>query len=179
MARFCRHCGKNVETAADRESGRLLCAECGAPLGYSAAALPAGTVIAGYRIEEPVGQGGMGVVYRATQISLGRPAALKILSDELSEDPAFVESFFHEARVAANLTHPNIVQAYAVGEENGIFYFAMEYVRGETFKQILQRLDPLLPESLQSPSCNNTHNCPPYANVPAMISSISPSVISS
>ena len=146
MARFCRHCGKNVETAADRESGRLLCAECGAPLGYSAAALPAGTVIAGYRIEEPVGQGGMGVVYRATQISLGRPAALKILSDELSEDPAFVESFFHEARVAANLTHPNIVQAYAAGTtKEGINYFAMEFIDGETLELKLKRTGPLAP----------------------------------
>lgn len=146
MAKFCKHCGKNVETATDRNSGRLLCAGCGAPLGYSAAALPAGTVIAGYRIEEPVGQGGMGVVYRATQISLGRPAALKILSDELSGDPAFVESFFHEAHVAANLTHPNIVQAYAAGTtKEGINYFAMEFIDGETLELKLKRTGPLAP----------------------------------
>ena len=146
MAKFCNHCGKTVETATDRESGRLLCAECGAPLGYSAAALPSGTVIAGYRIEEPIGQGGMGVVYRATQINLRRPAALKILSDELSGEPGFVEGFFHEARVAANLTHPNIVQAYAAGTtKEGINYFAMEFVDGESLDCKLKRSGPLAP----------------------------------
>ena len=133
MAKFCGQCGKSVETGTDRESGRLLCSECGAVLGYSASALPRGTVIAGYRIEDPVGQGGMGVVYRAVQINLQRPAALKILSDELADEPGFVESFFHEAHVAANLTHPNIVQAYAAGTtEDGINYFAMELVEGES-----------------------------------------------
>lgn len=146
MAKFCNHCEKSVETKTDRESGRLLCAECGAVLGYAAAALPRGTVIAGYRIEDPIGQGGMGVVYRATQINLERPAALKILSDELSDEPGFVESFFHEARVAANLTHPNIVQAYAAGTtKEGINYFAMELVEGESLDIKLKRTGPLAP----------------------------------
>lgn len=146
MAKFCGQCGKSVETGTDRESGRLLCSECGAVLGYSASALPRGTVIAGYRIEDPVGQGGMGVVYRAVQINLQRPAALKILSDELADEPGFVESFFHEAHVAANLTHPNIVQAYAAGTtEDGINYFAMELVEGESLDAKLRRTGPLAP----------------------------------
>lgn len=146
MAKFCGQCGKSVETGTDRESGRLLCAECGAVLGYSASALPRGTVIAGYRIEEPIGQGGMGVVYRAEQINLQRPAALKILSDELADEPGFVESFFHEARIAANLTHPNIVQAYAAGTtKEGINYFAMELVEGESLDVKLRRTGPLAP----------------------------------
>ena len=133
MAKFCARCGKNVKTKADPADGLLHCQECGVTLGYSASALPPGTVIAGFRIEEPIGHGGMGVVYRATQLNLQRPAALKILSDELSDDPGFVESFFHEARVAANLMHPNIVQAYS-----GIDYFAMELIEGRPLNDLLE-----------------------------------------
>lgn len=81
----------------------------------------------------------MGVVYRATQLNLQRPAALKILSDELSDDPGFVESFFHEARVAANLMHPNIVQAYSAGTtRDGIDYFAMELIEGRPLNALLE-----------------------------------------
>ncbi len=146
MAKFCNNCEKSVETKTDRESGHLLCAECGNILGYAAAALPRGTIIAGYRIEDSIGHGGMGVVYRAIQENLQRPAALKILSDELSDEPGFVESFFHEARVAANLTHPNIVQAYAAGTtKDGINYFAMELIEGESLEVKLKRSGPLPP----------------------------------
>ncbi len=139
MAKFCARCGKNVKAKADPADGLLHCQECGVTLGYSASALPPGTVIAGFRIEEPIGHGGMGVVYRATQLNLQRPAALKILSDELSDDPGFVESFFHEARVAANLMHPNIVQAYSAGTtRDGIDYFAMELIEGRPLNDLLE-----------------------------------------
>ena len=139
MAKFCTRCGKNVKAKADPADGLLHCQECGAALGYSASALPPGTVIAGFRIEEPIGHGGMGVVYRATQLNLQRPAALKILSDELSDDPGFVESFFHEARVAASLMHPNIVQAYSAGTtRDGIDYFAMELIEGRPLNDLLE-----------------------------------------
>ena len=81
----------------------------------------------------------MGEVYLARQLSLDRPVALKVLQAKFLNDKEYVESFFREARAAGRISHPNVVQAYAVGEENGIFYFAMEYIRGKTMKEILKQ----------------------------------------
>ena len=149
MIRFCPHCNREMTAEIDSASGGILCAGCGTLLGYSAAALPPGAMVAGFRIENEIGRGGMGVVYRATQLNLLRPIALKILSDELSSDAAFVETFFHEARSAASLTHPNIVQAYDAGvTREGIYYFAMEYIDGETLEVKLHRSGPLSPLSV-------------------------------
>ncbi|OGV69144.1 MAG: hypothetical protein A3K19_15540 [Lentisphaerae bacterium RIFOXYB12_FULL_65_16] len=94
---------------------------------------PAGTTIAGYRIERELGRGAMAVVCRAIQLNLERPVALKILTGDLAKNDEFVARFFNEARAAAQLSHPNIVQAYDAGVADGnIHYFAMEYVEGET-----------------------------------------------
>jgi serine/threonine-protein kinase len=100
--------------------------------------LSPGTRIAGYCIEAEIGHGAMAVVYRAKQLNLDRPVALKILSDELAANHEFVSRFFNEARAAAALSHPHIVQAYDAGiADGGIHFFAMEYVEGET---LLQRI---------------------------------------
>lgn len=148
MVKFCPRCNREMTAEIDSASGGILCAECGTLLGYSAAALPSGTIVAGFRIENEIGRGGMGVVYRATQLNLSRPIALKVLSDELSSDAAFVETFFHEARSAASLSHPNIVQAYDAGvTKEGIYYFAMEYIDGETLEVKISRSGPLSPLS--------------------------------
>ncbi len=148
MVKFCPHCNREEKAEIDSATGGILCTACGTLLGYSAAALPAGTMVAGFRIENEIGRGGMGVVYRATQLNLQRPIALKVLSDELSSDSAFVETFFHEARSAASLSHPNIVQAYDAGvTREGIYYFAMEYIDGETLEVKLSRSGPLSPPS--------------------------------
>jgi len=102
--------------------------------------LSPGTQIAGYRIEAELGQGAMAVVYRAVQLNLDRRVALKILSDELAANQEFVGRFFNEARAAAALSHAHIVQAYDAGvSENNIYYFAMEYVEGETLQQRIRR----------------------------------------
>jgi len=139
---ICPHCKKEVNASGTK------CPECGATLRLSAENLPMGMLIAGFRIEDEIGRGGMGVVYRATQLNLSRPVALKVLSDELSNDAAFVERFFHEARAAACLSHPNIVQAYDAGiSEEGVYYFAMEYIDGETLELKLTRNGPLSPHS--------------------------------
>ena len=109
-------------------------------------AFGAGIVIGDFIIIKQLGAGGAGVVFLAHQISLDRPAALKIIkeaSPDSSDDP--VNDLIREARSAAKLNHPNIVQAYAVGENDGVFYFAMEYVEGETMKSVLKHdgaLDP-------------------------------------
>jgi len=87
-----------------------------------------GKEIAGYRLLERVGRGGMGTVFRANQLSLGREVAFKVLSARLTEDRKFVSLFFKEARAAGALNHPNIVQVYDVGRSQGIYYFSMEFM---------------------------------------------------
>ena len=89
-----------------------------------------GTVVAGYRIEERIGRGGMGVVYRAEHQTLRRRAALKIIAPELADTKDFRERFLREARIAAALKHPNIVTVYDAGEVGGMLYIAMQYIRG-------------------------------------------------
>jgi len=99
-----------------------------------------GQVIAGYRLEKRVGRGGMGTVYRANQLSLDRPVALKILSDDLASNREFTSMFVHEARAAARLSHPNIVLAYDVGKDKEKFFFAMEYVSGGSVQELLAKV---------------------------------------
>jgi serine/threonine-protein kinase len=88
-------------------------------------------------VQKPLGEGGMGVVYLVHQVSLDRPAALKVLHTQFAENERYIREFISEARAAARLNHPNIVQAYAVGEDDGIYYIVMEYVEGSTLKDIL------------------------------------------
>ncbi len=91
-----------------------------------------------YRIVAELGRGGMGVVYKAHEESLNRFVALKVLGEHLTEDPAHVERFLREAQSAARLNHPNIVQIYAVSQDAGRHFFAMEYVSGQSLQQILR-----------------------------------------
>ena len=90
-----------------------------------------------YIIQEEIGQGGMAIVYKAIEKTLNRPVALKVLSQELSQDKDLIRRFVNEAQAAAKLSHPNIVQIYSIGQENEIYYFAMEYVRGRSVEGIL------------------------------------------
>ncbi|MCI0341587.1 MAG: protein kinase [Planctomycetales bacterium] len=94
--------------------------------------------IEGYKIEAELGRGAMGLVYAARQMNLDRIVALKVLDPRLAMDDTFIERFQTEARAAAQLNHPNIVQAFDVGRSRGYYYFAMEYVEGQTVKQILE-----------------------------------------
>ncbi|RMG13901.1 MAG: hypothetical protein D6731_11360 [Planctomycetota bacterium] len=96
-------------------------------------------VIPGYRIEGEAGRGGMGVVYRARQLSMDRPVAVKILSRRLSKDEAFVAKFLAEAKAAAKLNHENVVSAIDAGEAGGLHYFVMEFVDGESVADRLDR----------------------------------------
>ena len=104
--------------------------------GLTRAARP-GTIVAGYRVDGVLGEGGMGVVYRATQLSLNRTVALKILAAELSDDGAFRERFRREGLLQAIIDHPHIVTVYEAGEtEHGLF-LAMRLVRGPTLKDMI------------------------------------------
>jgi serine/threonine-protein kinase len=101
--------------------------------------------IEGYELLSKIGEGGMGIVYRARQVSLRRTVAVKVLRDELAGDEAFITRFMREARLAAALGHPNIVRAIDVGRCGKTYYFAMEFVDGEAVKAIMNR-EGVLPE---------------------------------
>jgi predicted Ser/Thr protein kinase len=87
----------------------------------------------------PIGQGGMGVVWKARQIQLDRPVAIKLLRPELAADPSFAERFAREARALAKLQHPGIVAVHDYGEVLGLYYLVMEYVEGTDLRTLLER----------------------------------------
>lgn len=102
--------------------------------------LTPGTVLAGrYEIVGRIGAGGMSNVYKARDLKLNRYVAIKVLKPEFSSDESFVKKFRVEAQSAAGLSHPNIVNVYDVGEENGIHYIVMELVQGITLKHYIER----------------------------------------
>jgi len=101
------------------------------------APLEKGTTFAGYRIEGVLGQGGMGVVYEATQLSLNRTVALKLLATNLGEDDAFRERFRREGLLQAAIEHPNIVTVYEAGESDHGLFMAMRLVRGPNLKDMV------------------------------------------
>jgi hypothetical protein len=109
-------------------------------------AIGPGVLFGGYRIEALAGRGGMGVVYRATDLSLSRPVALKLIAPELAQDAAFRERFLREPRIAASLDHPGVVPIYEAGERDGQLYLAMRWVEGSDLRQLLRRDGPLSPE---------------------------------
>lgn len=99
-----------------------------------------GSLLGDFKLHQRIGRGGMGVVYSATQISLRRPVAIKILARHLSQDINFVARFQREARSAARLLHPNIAQVYGIGFENGIWFYSMPLIEGQSFETILREL---------------------------------------
>jgi serine/threonine protein kinase len=108
--------------------------------------LRAGSRLAGYELEEVVGRGGMGVVYRARHVHLQRTVALKLLGSELTAND-FRERFVREARLAASIHHPNIVTVYDAGEADGLLYIAMQFVDGTDLAELIEREGPLEPEA--------------------------------
>jgi eukaryotic-like serine/threonine-protein kinase len=95
-----------------------------------------GSRLDAYELLQPLGAGGMGEVWLATEVRLGRKVALKLLPDELTRDPARVSRFQQEARAASGLSHPNVCTIHALGETaEGQHYIAMEYVEGETLRR--------------------------------------------
>ncbi|NQT20515.1 MAG: serine/threonine protein kinase [Planctomycetes bacterium] len=105
--------------------------------GLARKALP--KEIGGFQIIEPVGTGGMHTVYKARQMSMDRIVALKILSPKVAQNNKYVQRLFKEARAVAKLSHPNIIQGIDVGEDLGYFYFAAEFIEGESLGDSLER----------------------------------------
>ncbi|HLJ35560.1 MAG TPA: serine/threonine-protein kinase [Ktedonobacteraceae bacterium] len=97
----------------------------------------AGQSLGGYQLEEEIGRGSMGMVYRGKQIALGREVAVKVLSRALAKDASYVARFIREAQIIAGLNHPHIVQIYDAGQQNGLLYFVMEFVQGPTIANLL------------------------------------------
>src|SRR5882762_5288278 len=103
-----------------------------------------GRLLAGrYRIITLLGKGGMGEVYRADDLTLGQPVALKFLPDRAGQDQGLLERFRNEVRIARRVSHPNVCRVYDVGEVDGHTFFTMEYVDGEDLASLLRRIGRL------------------------------------
>jgi len=128
-------------------TGKRFCARCGIPLVPITTAPPpppsanlddlVGQMLTEYKITEKLGQGGMATVFKAVQVPLKRPAALKVLAPQLAQDQALLARFHQEAICAASLEHPHIVPVYEVDEAQGYHFIAMKYIEGASLKQII------------------------------------------
>lgn len=160
----CPQCG--IQNADGAPAG--LCAKCLLQLGFDSVPNPTQSMHESYKVPfvaplpehlapqfpnlqivDRIGYGGMGVVYRAEQIPLGRTVALKILRPDLSQDPSFAERFQREAQLLGRLQHPNIVNIFDFGQNQDLFYLIMEYVEGANLRQ-LQHAGQLGPTSALS-----------------------------
>jgi serine/threonine protein kinase len=107
--------------------------------------LAPGSTFAGYKVESVVGAGGIGILYRARQIRLDRPVALKLVEPEVARDPVIRERLRREARMVAALDHPNVVPLYEAGEERGTVYIVTRWVEGTELGALVQSHGPLEP----------------------------------
>ncbi|HEY2636159.1 MAG TPA: protein kinase, partial [Solirubrobacteraceae bacterium] len=108
--------------------------------------LSVGSTLAGCRLEAVAGRGGMGVVYRATQLALERPVAVKVIAPQYAEEAAFRERFQSESRLAASIDHPNVIPVYEAGERDGVLFLIMRWVEGTELRALLRTEGPLAPE---------------------------------
>ncbi len=130
-----------VGTAAPRVDATATATAAGRRGDVGAGAYPIGpgTRLAHFEIVRPLGHGGMGEVYLATDLALDRPVAIKVLPAAVARDAGRRERMIREARAQARLNHPNVAHIYFIGEDLGQLFFAMEYVEGETLAQRLER----------------------------------------
>ena len=108
--------------------------------------LDRGSIIGGYRIDEMISRGGMGIVYRATNVALNRIYALKVLAPELSDDEEFRDRFRREIRIAASLHHPHVVSIHYAGEHEGLLFLVMDFIYGTDLSQLLRKSGALEPD---------------------------------
>jgi serine/threonine protein kinase len=113
---------------------KIICPNCSKNVAMPSSPFGVGRIIGDFIIEEKIGEGSIGTVYLAHQASLDRKVALKILSEAYTNSKG-MSSFLSEARAAAKLSHPNLVQCFGVGDENGICFMAMNYIKGQTLKE--------------------------------------------
>src|SRR5215470_2039346 len=147
-SRFCLSCGRAIGPVS--QASTAMAAGVGAVAGVgrliSSDSIPVGGLTPGtvlatrYRIIGLLGRGGMGEVYRADDLKLGQPVALKFLPRELSADPVRRERFFAEVRITRQLAHPNICRVYDIAEVNGQHFLSMEFIDGEDLASLLKRI---------------------------------------
>ena len=118
----------------------------------SAPTFAPGSTFSGYRIEAEAGRGGMGIVYRATQLALGRPVALKLIAADFADDRSFRERFKREWETAASIDHPNVIPVYEAGEAEEHLFIAMRYVEGIDLANLIARE----PSSSPSAPCGSS-----------------------
>jgi len=147
--RFCSWCAAPLDATPDATSAETA-VMAAAPSHLSSSStvdegrfLP-GTVLAGrYRIAGLLGRGGMGEVYRATDLTLGQAVALKFLPEALARDDRALARFYNEVRIARQVTHPNVCRVYDIGQVEGLHYISMEFVDGEDLASLLRRIGRL------------------------------------
>src|SRR5687768_8385817 len=132
--------------ARDRAGADLRSRPRRARMGPVPRQLKVGDTFAGYRIDALAGRGGMGVVYRATDLALERQVALKLIAPDAAQDPVFRARFEHECRAAAAIDHPHAVEVFHAGEEDGVLYVTMRYVEGTDLGALLARESALDPD---------------------------------
>lgn len=140
---FCTHCDAKLRITADAMGSPLVCPECDSELQIPNMQLGPGFVVGGFLIKHKLGEGGMGEVYLATQLSLERDVALKILPSRYTQQRSFVVRFLKEVHYQAKLDHPNVVAAFDAGEDSGVYYMAMAYVEGKTLEELLEQDGPM------------------------------------
>ncbi|MBM4032251.1 MAG: hypothetical protein FJ291_10740 [Planctomycetes bacterium] len=150
MVLKCPACFQTFELPDTMTSGKMRCPQCGKRLDLGRMMRPEdlrpGTVLGGCRVEGLLGRGGMAVVYKATQLSLERAVALKVLPNRLARSPQFVERFNREASALARLAHPNVVGILDKGAQGDTYYFVMEYVEGKSLRDRLVREGKFSPQ---------------------------------
>lgn len=139
----CAHCRAKLRINANAMGSSLTCPECDGEIHVPRMRLGPGFVVGGFLIKHKLGEGGMGEVYLAKQLSLERDVALKILPSRFTRENSFVVRFLKEVHYQAKLDHPNIVAAHDAGEDNGVYFMAMAYVPGETLEERLNREGPM------------------------------------
>ncbi len=139
----CSQCGKTAEADAAAAGTRTVCPHCQAGVEVPQKPIGPGVTLGGFRINQLIGEGGMGQVYLALQLSLDRPVALKILPEAVAVDPAKAQRFINEVHMLARLEHAHIVTAHEAGEDGGVLFMAMAYVKGESLDHRLQRDGPI------------------------------------
>ncbi len=128
----CPECGGVIDVGDVRPFEKILCPYC-------SKAIRVRTNFNNFTIVSEIGEGGMSRVFRAHDNTLGREVALKILHSHFGDKPERLAQFEREARITASITHPNVVQVYTVGRDQGYFYIAMELLDGESLDQLIHR----------------------------------------
>src|SRR5881296_2720154 len=132
--------GRSSEEETIKQAGRGPDAATLSPLSGADRFLPGSVVGGRYRIVSLLGRGGMGEVYRADDLKLGQPVALKFLPKALASDPVRRERFFAEVRITRQLAHPNICRVYDIAEFEDQHFLSMEYIDGEDLASLIKRI---------------------------------------